>query len=155
MDGFLWAEYSQASRYYRKGIPVPTPNPALVKIVKRKRTSATVLLSTLADGKIVSPHGFIDDEDDEAPWVGAANEDLANAAPAPKGTPNWKKRPRWVSETLSYMDGSIVPNYWTYAHDYTLCDAFFSSESGPSAPNHLYPIAGQAAGIVNNDRLGS
>ncbi len=155
MDGFLWGEYSQGSHYYGKGIPVPTPNPALVKIVKRKRASATVPLSTLADGEIVSPNGFIDDEDDEAPWVGAANEALADAAPAPKGTPDWKKRPRWVIETLSYMDGSIVPNYWTYAHDYTLCDAFFSSESGSSAPNHLYPIAGQAASIVSNDGLGS
>jgi phospholipase C len=155
MDGFLWAEYSQGSHYYGKGIPVPTPNPDLVKIVKRKKTSATLPVSTLADGEIVSPHGFVDDEDDDAPWVGAANEDLANAAAIPTGTPNWKKRPSWVIETLSYMDGTVIPNYWAYAHQYTLCDAFFSSESGPSAPNHLYPIAAQCAGIVSEDGLNS
>src|ERR1700739_3045615 len=33
MDGFLWSN-KQASKYYGRGIPRPTPNPKLVKIVK-------------------------------------------------------------------------------------------------------------------------
>jgi phospholipase C len=155
MDGFLWGEYSQGSHYYGKGIPVPTPNPNLVTFVKRKTASTNASRRTQVDGQFVSPHGFIDNEDDDAPWVGAANDALASAAPVATGTPNWKKRPSWVLETLSYMDGTVIPNYWTYAQNYTLCDAFFSSESGPSAPNHLYAVAAQSAAIVNEDRLGN
>jgi phospholipase C len=31
-----------------------------------------------------------------------------------------------------------------------LCDNFFSSLSGPSGPNHLYTVAAQSGGLVNN-----
>ncbi|MGC8668237.1 MAG: phospholipase C [Chthonomonadales bacterium] len=43
-----------------------------------------------------------------------------------------------------------IPNYWAYAQHFTLCDHFFSSLSGPSEPNHLYTIAAQSGGLVNN-----
>ena len=36
MDGFLWAEYPAAYHYYGRGIPVPTPNPQLVKFRNKK-----------------------------------------------------------------------------------------------------------------------
>jgi phospholipase C len=150
MDGFLWGEYPEGYKYYGKGIPVPTPNPALVKIVKRKHRAA----ARTADGQVVSPNGFIDDEDYDAPWVGEENDELANAAATPKGSPNWKQRPPWVKETLAYMDGTNIPNYWTYAQTYTLCDAFFSSVSSASVPNHLYGIAAQSGGIVKNELIG-
>jgi phospholipase C len=150
MDGFLWGEYPQGYRYYGKGIPVPTPNPELVKIVKRKHKAK----AKSADEQIVSPHGFTDDEDDDAPEVGEENEALADAAPTPKGSPDWKDRPAWVKETLAYMDATVIPNYWTYAKTYTLCDAFFSSITSASVPNHLYAIAAQAGGIVKDELVG-
>ncbi len=31
-----------------------------------------------------------------------------------------------------------------------MCDAFFSSLSGPSQPNHLYVVAAQSGGLVQN-----
>jgi phospholipase C len=148
MDGFMWAEYLQGNHYYGQGIPVPTPNPQLVQFVRRGKAAPT------ATGRqIVSPNGFTDDEDYDAPWVGQANEELASTDAVPKSTPNWKKRPPWVIETLSYMDGSVIPNYWTYANNYTLCDAFFSSVSGASLPNHLYAVAAQSASIVKDEEL--
>ena len=101
----------------------------------------------------MSPNGFIDDEDYDAPWVGAANEESLNTNAIPHGTPNWRKRPAWVMATLSYVDDAVIPNYWAYAKYYSLCDAFFSSLTGPSVPNHLYTIAAQSAAIVNNDHL--
>jgi phospholipase C len=153
MDGFLWAEYRGSYPYYGKGIPVPTPNPQLVKIAKKKSTN-THPLSTPAGGQLVSPNGFIDDEDYDAPWVGTANEESLNTNATPHGTPNWRKRPAWVMETLSYVDDAVIPNYWAYAKYYSLCDAFFSSLTGPSAPNHLYTIAAQSAAIVDNNHLG-
>jgi phospholipase C len=153
MDGFLWAGYPAGYSYYGRGIPVPTPNPQLVKFVKAKGTT-TQSLPTAVDGQFVSPNGFIDDEDYDAPGVGEANEKSLNTTAIPHGTPNWKKRPAWVVDALSYVDDTVIPNYWTYANYYTLCDAFFSSLTGPSVPNHLYTIAAQSAAMVNNDNIG-
>ena len=58
--------------------------------------------------------------------------------------------PPWVKNTLSYYDWHEIPNYWEYARRYTLCDRFFSSLAGPSEPNHLYTVAAQSGGLVNN-----
>jgi phospholipase C len=53
-------------------------------------------------------------------------------------------------DTMGYYDGSDLPNYWAYAHQFTLCDRFFSSLMGPSLPNHLYTIAAQSGGEIRN-----
>jgi len=45
---------------------------------------------------------------------------------------------------------SQIPNYWTYAGTFTLADNMFSSLWGPSFPNHLYTIAAQNAGVIDN-----
>ena len=72
------------------------------------------------------------------------------ALPLPSATPNPADRPNWVSNTISYYDDSVIPNYWEYAQQFTLCDAFFSSVRGPSTPNHLYIVAAQCGGLVSN-----
>ena len=43
-----------------------------------------------------------------------------------------------------------IPNYWSYAEHFALGDRMFSSLAGPSFPNHLYTVAGQSAGALNN-----
>ena len=58
--------------------------------------------------------------------------------------------PPWVKNTVSYYDWHEIPNYWEYARRFTLCDNFFSSLAGPSEPNHLYTVAAQSGGLVNN-----
>jgi phospholipase C len=45
-----------------------------------------------------------------------------------------------------------IPNYWALAKRYVLMDQFFSSETGPSFPNHLYSIAAQSGGAKDNPR---
>lgn len=54
------------------------------------------------------------------------------------------------SLTMGYYDGSDIPYYWDYASKYVLMDNFFSSEMGPSLPNHLYLIAGQSGTLLEN-----
>lgn len=146
MDGFLYAGFLAGIQYYGRGIPVPKPNPNLVKL----RGHSHVAESAPPQGteEIVSPHGFTDDEDDDAPDVEQKNEALAASAGA-KGPP--KKRPSWTDWAISHVDYHVIPNYWEYAHKYTLCDAFFSSITGPSQPNHLYAVAAQSGGLVNNN----
>ena len=43
-----------------------------------------------------------------------------------------------------------IPNYWKYAQTFTLADNMFSSLAGASFPNHLYLIASQSGGAIQN-----
>jgi len=45
-------------------------------------------------------------------------------------------------QTMGYYDGSDIPYYWDYAANYVIDDNFFSSQMGPSFPNHLYIASG-------------
>ena len=47
---------------------------------------------------------------------------------------------------LGYRDGRDVGYYWNLADKYVLYDRFFSSASAGSFLNHIYWVAGQAAG---------
>jgi phospholipase C len=42
-----------------------------------------------------------------------------------------------------------IPNYFTYAKNFVLSDKTFSSEHGPSLPNHIFTIAASANGIIS------
>jgi phospholipase C len=55
-----------------------------------------------------------------------------------------------TSYTMGYYDQRDIPNYWNYAHHYALADRFFSSLMGASGPNHLYTVAAQSGGVINN-----
>ena len=54
------------------------------------------------------------------------------------------------NNSLTQLYQSDIPDYWTYAQQFVLGDNMFSSLMGPSFPNHLYTIAGQSGGVVNN-----
>jgi phospholipase C len=56
--------------------------------------------------------------------------------------------------TMGYYDYHLIPYYWDYAAQYVLFDDFFSSVMGPSLPNHIYLIAGQAGGLTIDSRDG-
>lgn len=51
--------------------------------------------------------------------------------------------------TFTQMGQADIPNYWTYAQTFELADQMFSSEEGPSFPNHLYTIAATANGVIS------
>jgi phospholipase C len=46
-----------------------------------------------------------------------------------------------MPDVMGYHDGSDIPNYWTYAHDYVLQDHMFESNSSWSLPAHLYMVS--------------
>ncbi len=54
------------------------------------------------------------------------------------------------NETFGYYDQSDIPYYWSLAQNYTLFDNYFTSEMGPSLPNHLYLVAGQDDGVADS-----
>jgi phospholipase C len=43
-----------------------------------------------------------------------------------------------------------IPNYWKYADRFVLADRFFTSEYGPTFVEHLYTVAAQSNGIMDN-----
>jgi phospholipase C len=53
----------------------------------------------------------------------------------------------WAYTTF---DGDTIPNYWSWARDYVLCDNFYGSAAGPSYPNHFFFVAGQSGGTIDN-----
>jgi phospholipase C len=52
--------------------------------------------------------------------------------------------------SMTQFVGADIPNYWSYAEHFVLADHMFSSLAGPSFPNHLYTVASQAGGAINN-----
>ena len=128
MDGFLWAEWPEALRYYGKDTP-PQPDPAAVQ-----------------------PVSGAPDEPVRARKKGAAVATKGGQGLGRRNTPPEGEPPEWVRYTISYYDWREIPNYWEYARRFTLCDNFFSSLAGPSEPNHLYAVAAQSGGLVNNPR---
>lgn len=130
MDGFLWSEWPAALRYYWKGSP-PEPDPEDVQPVEGVPHEPPLARKRPRQGEQAAVQGG-----QSASW---------GSAKAPGGLP-----PDWVRNTLSYYDWHEIPNYWEYARQFTLCDNFFSSLAGPSEPNHLYSVAAQSGGLVNN-----
>ncbi len=134
MDGFLWAEWPMALRYYWHN-PPPQPDPALV----HPKELPPAQPGTQGDNRRRGPR----QGEEEA--VRGGQVQGGRSATEPVGP-----TPDWVRNTVSYYDWHEVPNYWEYARRFTLCDNFFSSLAGPSEPNHLYSVAAQSGGLVNN-----
>ena len=153
MDGFFWAEWKAAKHYYGKNISTPKPDPKVVK--SRNHFQSAIASPRISNpsvredsGEHLSANGFVDGEDPDDPGDdtdGETSTITPHASP-----PSIADRPPWVKNTFSYLDYTVIPNYWAYAQKYTLCDAFFSALEGPSLPNHLYSVAGQSGGIVKN-----
>src|SRR5207237_6365625 len=53
------------------------------------------------------------------------------------------------------FDRSQIPHYWAYADHFVLADRFFTSMYGPTTPEHLYTVAAQDNGIVDNPQNSS
>ncbi len=49
----------------------------------------------------------------------------------------------------SQLTEADIPNYFAYARRFVLSDRTFSSEHGPSLPNHIFTIAASANGIIS------
>ncbi len=53
------------------------------------------------------------------------------------------------------FDRKSLPVYWALADRFVLADHFFTSMYGPTFPEHLYTIAAQSYGIVDNKTTGT
>jgi phospholipase C len=153
MDGFLWAEWPAALRFYWKGeLPGIDPEDIIPQDENEQMVQEDIARANRGGPATTAPGG----QTGEAAAVAGGN--APTSAPARGrggvGAPPRLPPPDWVLNTLSYYDWHEIPNYWEYARRFTLCDNFFSSLAGPSEPNHLYTVAAQSGGLVNNPGRG-
>jgi len=88
------------------------------------------------------------------------HDDLYHVRNAPFVVMNGGKMNRFYSVPFAFQNGRDVadseferqeiPNYWTYASDFTLADHFFSTIIGSSFPNHLVTVTGQNLNTVED-----
>jgi phospholipase C len=66
-------------------------------------------------------------------------------------------------DVMGYHDAREIPNYWRWAHDFTLQDHMFEPTASWSLPQHLFMVSGWSAhcarggdpmSCVNDDELG-
>ncbi len=55
-----------------------------------------------------------------------------------------------VPDVMGYHDAREIPNYWTYASDFTLNDHMFEPVDSWSLPSHLYLVSGWSATCANS-----
>jgi phospholipase C len=53
-------------------------------------------------------------------------------------------------DAYTQMTEQGISNYWAYARRFTLADHYFTSVHGPSLPNHLFTVAAQSGGVIDN-----
>ncbi len=51
------------------------------------------------------------------------------------------QNPSGCVDVMQYHDGSDIPNYWKYAHDFVLQDHMFEPNASWSEPQHLYQVS--------------
>jgi phospholipase C len=56
---------------------------------------------------------------------------------------------------IAQLTEADIPNYFTYARNFTLADHMFSSITATSFPNHLYTIAATSGGVISQAHLPS
>ena len=142
-------------------IPIDT-NDTTLGYVQSFHLSATVPVSIVGDEL---PPGISDPDDlavaaadPASPYHLSAQsigQDIGHSAEAAREAYDNGKMDGFINAvgtdlTMGYYDRSDIPYYWDYADHYVLDNNFFSSELGPSFPNHLY-IASGNDGPVNSD----
>jgi phospholipase C len=60
----------------------------------------------------------------------------------------------YANNSLTQFNQSDIPNYWSFAQQFVLGDNMYSSLMGPSFPNHLYSVAAQSGGAIDNPDTG-
>jgi phospholipase C len=54
------------------------------------------------------------------------------------------------NDVMGYHDGSDIPNYWKYAHDFVLQDHMFEPNASWSLPQHLFMVSEWSAFCTNS-----
>jgi len=89
-------------------------------------------------------------------FPGAEGDITLAPAPDPPASDHPHNRKAWLRRARGAVHQaygeSDIPEYWSYARQFTLCDHYFTDVAGPSTPNHLMVIAADSPLIDNFHR---
>ncbi|MGN6870420.1 MAG: alkaline phosphatase family protein [Solirubrobacteraceae bacterium] len=126
------------------GIPGLAGNPGTVPCVRDTATGSCVRpFHDLQDRSLGGPHSFAAANLDEngGKMDGFVDEQNAGMAGCERTfNPNCGNA-GGTPDVMGYHDGSDIPNYWAYAHDFVLQDHMFESDASWSLPSHLYMVS--------------
>ncbi|HET6868688.1 MAG TPA: alkaline phosphatase family protein [Solirubrobacteraceae bacterium] len=126
------------------GIPGLAGNPGTVPCVPNSATGGCVRpYHDRQDRSLGGPHSYaaaIADENGGKMdgFVGEQNQGMAGCERT--FNPNCGNA-GGTPDVMGYHDGSDIPNYWAYAHDFVLQDHMFESDASWSLPSHLYMVS--------------
>jgi len=83
-------------------------------------------------------------------FVKVAEQDSSRGCGAANPTPS-VCLPSSPPDVMGYHDAREIPNYWTYAQDFTLDDHMFEPVASWSLPAHLYLVSGWSAHCKNSN----
>jgi len=89
-------------------------------------------------------------------FPGADGDRTLTRAPDPPKSDHPHTRAAWLQRhTRAVHQGyaeTVIPQYWSLARQFTLCDRYFTDVAGPSTPNHLMLIAADSPLVDNYHR---
>jgi len=125
----------------KNGVPTPClPNPATGGCTKPYHDTADIdgggphehgnAVADIDGGKM---DGFIEQRDKAVRTCTTATDPACSTAP------------NAVPDVMGYHTSAEIPNYWTYASDFSLDDHMFEPVSSWSLPDHLYMVSAWSA----------
>ncbi|HEY2397479.1 MAG TPA: alkaline phosphatase family protein, partial [Solirubrobacteraceae bacterium] len=101
---------------------------------------ATVMRADVNGGKM---NGFVEQAQEKSKCTTASGNCLPCSSPSASQSS--------CVDVMAYHDAREIPNYWSYAQNFTLQDNMFESAASWSLPEHLFLVAGWSAGCPTGD----
>lgn len=95
--------------------------------------------------------GFVAEAEATKKCRGATDPNCNPCKPTAAAEAHAAKSSQGCNDVMGYHDAREIPNYWTYAKDFTLQDNLFESASAWSLTEHLYMVSAWSARCPNND----
>ncbi|HTZ87104.1 MAG TPA: alkaline phosphatase family protein, partial [Solirubrobacteraceae bacterium] len=96
--------------------------------------------------------GFVGEAETTKKCRGGTDPDCTPCPPAAEAQARAAKSSQTCNDVMGYHDAREIPNYWTYAKDFTLQDNLFESASAWSLTEHLYMVSAWSARCPKNDK---
>jgi phospholipase C len=137
------------------GIPGLAGNPGTVPCVPDPANGGCIApYHDAQDKNFGGPHGAANASADidggkMDGFVGQAESGNSCSAVNPSCSPCTSNAQSRCIDVMGYHDGTDIPNYWKYAHDFVLQDRMYEPNASWSLPEHLYQVSEWSANCTN------
>jgi phospholipase C len=96
--------------------------------------------------------GFVGEAETTKKCRGKTDPNCSPCPPQAEAEARAPKAAKGCNDVMGYHDAREIPNYWTYAKDFTLQDNLFESASAWSLTEHLYMVSAWSASCPRGDK---